>query len=212
MSIVVSILNQKGGCGKTTLSQNLAHAFSLESTVLLVDSDPQGSTRDWNNCSDVTHDFAVVGLDRPSLYQDLKQLNTSHEYTIIDGCPSIQEMSIAAIKLSDVILIPVTPSPYDVWAVDDLIQIIKARQSVLPTLKAAFIISRTIKNTKLSSEIVTALESYELPILQSSTTQRVIYPQSASEGKTVLDLSKSSPSTREILAIRDEIKQLLHTV
>ncbi len=83
-------------------------------------------------------------------------------------------------------VIPCQPSLYDIWAASDLVDVIKARQDVTDGLsKAAFLVSRAIKNTKLGAEILEALEGYELPILKSQTTQRVAYPTTASEGKTV---------------------------
>ena len=67
MTIIISVLNQKGGSGKTTISSNLAHAIALDGhKVLLVDSDPQGSLRDWNEANGEEL-LPVVGLDREIL-------------------------------------------------------------------------------------------------------------------------------------------------
>ncbi|SCN46838.1 Chromosome (plasmid) partitioning protein ParA [methanotrophic endosymbiont of Bathymodiolus azoricus (Menez Gwen)] len=147
MSKVIAILNQKGGAGKTTLSTNIARALqSGGKNVLLVDSDPQGSARDWNAASDASF-VPVVGLDRPTLSKDILSVKDDKDFVVVDGAPQIAEMAVSAIKCSDVILIPVQPSPYDIWACEDMVDIIKARQEVTNGLpKAAFIISRVIKN------------------------------------------------------------------
>jgi len=211
MAIVVAILNQKGGSGKTTIATNLAHALSLNNlNVALVDSDPQGSARDWNEMNGGTL-LPVFGLDRETLPKDIESIKDSFDYIIIDGAPQISKLAAAAIKASDVILIPCQPSPYDIWACDGLVELIKARQEVTGGMpKAAFIVSRAIKNTKLSKEITQALMGYGLPVLSYGTTQRVSYARSASEGGTVLTIPKSH-AAKEINAIKDELIDFLST-
>ncbi len=141
MSKIISVLNQKGGAGKTTISTNLARALHVDGhKVLLVDSDPQGSARDWSKASEGSV-LTVIGMDRPTLDKDIQSIKSGFDFVVIDGAPQIAEMSTAAIKCSDLVLVPVTPSPYDIWACNDLVEIIKARQSVTDGLpKAAFVI------------------------------------------------------------------------
>ncbi len=210
MSKIIAILNQKGGAGKTTLSTNLARALQLTGDkVLLVDSDPQGSARDWNAAGEGEL-LPVVGLDRSTLAKDIQAIQNTQDWLIIDGAPQIAELAVAAIKCADVILIPVQPSPYDVWACEDLVDIIKTRQEVTNGKpKAAFVISRVIKNTQLSKEIGEALEGYGLPVFKNFTSQRVIYPKSAATGSTVLDADTSSEAATEIRAIAQELKEFL---
>jgi chromosome partitioning protein len=202
---IIAVLNQKGGCGKTTISINLAHSFQNSGyKTLLVDSDPQGSARDWND-QNTGKIIPVIGLDRPSIVNDIKTVQDNYNIIIIDGAPSITELSTAAIKIADFILIPVQPSPYDIWAVHDLVGLIKARQEVTDNkLQAAFVVSRAIKNTKLSTEVVKAIRQYNLPVLNSYTTQRVIYPTSANEGLTVYN-AVFNEATIEIDSIRNEL-------
>ena len=211
MSKIIAILNQKGGAGKTTLSTNLARALQLDGDkVLLVDSDPQGSARDWNAAANGEL-LPVVGLDRPTLAKDIQAIQDNQDFLIIDGAPQIAELAVAAIKCADVILIPVQPSPYDVWACEDLVEIIKTRQEVTNGKpKAAFIISRVIKTTQLSKEIGEALEGYGLPVFKNFTSQRVIYPKSAATGLTVLDAETGGDAAAEIKAIAKELKEFLN--
>ena len=210
MSKIVAVLNQKGGAGKTTLSTNLARALQLGGEkVLLVDSDPQGSARDWNAAGNGDL-LPVVGLDRPTLAKDIQAIVENQDWLIIDGAPQIAELAVAAIKCADVILIPVQPSPYDVWACEDLVDIIKTRQEIANGKpKAAFVISRVIKNTQLSKEIGEALEGYGLPVFKYFTSQRVIYPKSAVTGSTVLDVDGAGEAAAEIRAIAQELKEFL---
>ena len=211
MSKTIAVLNQKGGAGKTTIATNLAHGLLLEgSRVLLVDADPQGSLRDWNevNGGEVV---PVVGLDRESLAKDLTAVSTGYDYVVIDGAPQIAKLSAAAVKAANLVLIPVQPSPYDIWACADLVDIIEARQEVTGGApQAAFVISRMIKNTRLSQEVAQALEGYNIPVLKAGTSQRVIYPSSASEGHTVFSKESNGPAAKEIHAIKHEIMEVLH--
>ena len=210
MTIIVSVLNQKGGSGKTTISSNLAHAIALDGLkVLLVDSDPQGSLRDWNEANGGEL-IPVVGLDRETLPKDLKAISDGYDFVIIDGAPQIAKMSVAAVKAANLVLIPVQPSPYDIWACADLVDIITARQEVTDGLPLAyFLISRAIKNTKLGNEIKSALVDYELPVMKTYTTQKVAYPTTAAEGKTVFNEPASS-AAKEITAIKTEIMEMLN--
>ena len=210
MSKIIAVLNQKGGSGKTTIATNLARALQLDGgRVLLVDSDPQGSARDWNAAGEGNL-LPVVGLDRPTLPKDIQAITDNHDWIIIDGAPQIADMAVAAIKCADVVLIPVQPSPYDVWACEDLVDIIKARQEVTNGRpKTAFIISRVIKNTQLGKEIGDALAGYALPVFKQFTTQRVIYPKSAATGSTVIDAEASSEAAEEIRGLAQELKEFV---
>ena len=116
-------------------------------------------------------------------------------------------MIAAALKVADSVLIPVQPSPYDIWATADLVELIKTRQEVTGgTPQAAFLISRAIKRTVLSREILAALAEYGLPVFSAGTVQRQSYPRSAAEGRTVLE-DGSTEAAAEITAIADELLQ-----
>lgn len=210
MTKIIALLNQKGGCGKTTIAVNLAHSFKLANyKTLLVDSDPQGSARDWNEIND-GQIISVVGLDRESLYNDINAVKAGYDIIIIDGAPSIAKLSTAAVKIADLVLIPVQPSPWDIWATADLVEIVKARQEITELKpKAAFIVSRAIKNTKFAKEVLEALDQYKLPILKSVTTQRMTYPTTASEGQTVFCENYLNEAAKEIENIRNEIVGIL---
>jgi chromosome partitioning protein len=209
MTTVIAILNQKGGSGKTTIATNLAHAFLREEgKVLLVDSDPQGSSRDWNEANGGSI-LPVVGLDRETLAKDLQAISIGYDWIVIDGAPQIAKLSAAAVKVADLVVIPVQPSPYDIWSCADLVDIIAARRSVTDGKpKAVFVISRAIKNTKLSAEVTQALEDYNLPILKSGTTQRVAYPTTAASGLTVFN-EPNSDAAFEINALKKEVCEVL---
>ncbi len=213
MSKIIAILNQKGGSGKTTMAINLARALQLpkkNNNVLLIDSDPQGSATDWNAASKGTL-LPVISMDKPTLDKDIKTVKNNHDWVVIDGAPQIASLMASAIKCADVVLIPVQPSPFDIWACSDLVDIIKARQKTASgkQLKAAFVISRMIKNTQLSKKAANALLEYDLPVFNSYTCQRIIYAESAIDGLTVLDSTPSGIASREIKKIVKELKEFI---
>ncbi len=210
MATVVAVLNQKGGAGKTTLATNLARTLQLEGAqVLLIDSDPQGSARDWHAAADGEL-LPVVGLDRPTLDKDLQAIAGGYDWIVIDGAPQLQDMAISAIKAANVILIPVQPSPYDVWACSDLVELIKARQEVTDGRpRAAFVISRAITRTIISRDVREALEEYSLPTFEHGTFQRVIYANSATQGLTPVDQEPDGEAANEIRQVTEELKAFI---
>ncbi|MDR5907838.1 ParA family partition ATPase [Franzmannia qiaohouensis] len=206
---VIAVLNQKGGSGKTTIATHLARALQLEGKeVLLVDSDPQGSARDWAAVRE-DQPVTVVGIDRPTIGRDLKSV-ARQEFVVIDGAPQAADLAVSAIKAADFVLIPVQPSPYDIWATAELVDLVKQRIEVTDgALQAAFVVSRAIKGTRIGSEVAEALHGYDLPVLESRITQRVSYPGTAAAGTTVLDSEPNGDAAAEVRALAAEITQKL---
>ena len=207
---VIAVLNQKGGSGKTTIATHLARALQLQgSSVLLVDSDKQGSARDWSAVNE-SNPVTVIGLDRPTLDRDLKNISDK-DFVVIDGSPQATDLAVSAIKAADFVLIPVQPSPYDIWATSDLVDLVKQRIEMTDNrLKSAFVVSRAIKNTRIGGEVSEVLTEYGLPVLDARIVQRIAYPNSAAIGKTVFETeSKSSDAVAEMNALATEVKSYL---
>lgn len=206
---VIAVLNQKGGAGKTTIATHLARAIQLDGQdVLLVDSDPQGSARDWAAVRE-DQPVTVVGIDRPTIERDLKNL-AKKDVVVIDGAPQAADLAVSAIKAADFVLIPVQPSPYDIWATADLVELVKQRIEITDgRLRAAFVVSRAIKGTKIGAEVSAALEGYGLPVLSTRVIQRVVYPGTAASGSTVLDAEPTGDAAAEIRALAAEIMAAL---
>ena len=207
--LVIAVLNQKGGSGKTTIATHLARALQIEGAdVLLVDSDPQGSARDWAAVRE-DQPLTVVGIDRPTIDRDIKNL-VRKDFVIIDGAPQAADLAVSAIKAASFVLIPVQPSPYDIWATADLVELVKQRIEVTDgKLQAAFVVSRAIKGTRIGLEVAEALAGYGLPILESRITQRVSYPGTAAAGTTVMDTEPAGDAAAEVRALATELKQKL---
>lgn len=206
---VIAVLNQKGGSGKTTIATHLARALQLDGAdVLLVDSDPQGSARDWAAVRE-DQPLTVVGIDRPTIDRDLKNV-ARKDFVVIDGAPQAADLAVSAIKAADFVLIPVQPSPYDIWATADLVELVKQRIEVTDgRLQAAFVVSRAIKGTKIGAEVAEALAGYGLPVLESRITQRVVYPGTAANGTTVMEAEPTGDAAAEVRALAAELKHKL---
>ena len=148
-----------------------------------------------------------MGLDRPALFKELPELARVVDWVVIDGAPQLEELAVAAIKVADYVLIPVQPSPYDVWATESLVELVKTRQEITDGRpRAAFVVSRQIVGTRLADEVHQALEDYDLPILKAWTSQRVVYANSASNGSTVLDTEPGGAAADEVRALMQELK------
>lgn len=205
---VLAVLNEKGGVGKTTITTNLARGLQLAGqATLIIDSDSQGRARDWYAAAGEDNPLPpVVGMDRPPLFKNLKHVAQGFAWVVVDGSPRVEELAVAALKVADLVLIPVQPSPYDIWAAESLVDLVKTRQDLTDgQLLAAFCISRQIVGTKLVGEAREALEGYRLPILHSLTSQRVIYANSAARGSTVLDDEPAGAAAAEIRALVQEV-------
>jgi chromosome partitioning protein len=202
MTVTISVLNQKGGVGKTTLSTGLASVLSEAGyTVLLIDADPQGSSLLWKNARKEASLFPVVGIPHDQLNKEVTALGQAYDFVIIDGPPSLSKVSLSAIMASEMVLIPVQPSPYDIWAAEDISEQVTQGQTVKPMLKCAFVINRKIPNTVIGRAVVERLKQYPHPTLQSSLTQRVIFAEAANEGKTLSEIDKEGVGTKELESV-----------
>lgn len=203
--MIISILNQKGGTGKTTLAVNITREYTTRGVkALLVDSDSQGSAQRWHERSGGDL-IDMTCLPMTTLDKDIMKFSGSYERIVIDGVPRISPVTIAAIKCADVILIPVQPSPYDIWATEDLVRNVKDRIEMTDgKTKAAFIVSRKIKRTNIGRDIYNELLSLGLPVFENGTHQQVEYATSVERGVTVVESKLNA--YKEISLIVDELE------
>jgi chromosome partitioning protein len=110
---------------------------------------------------------------------------------------------------SDLVLIPVQPSPYDVWAAKEIVDLLHEASVFKPNLKSAFVINRKIVNTAIGRDVAEALAEYPVAVLKAAVSQRVLFAESATQGMTVYELSPGNPAEKEIDALAAEIKELL---
>ena len=206
--MIIGVLNQKGGVGKTTLSVNLAASLARSGArVLLIDADPQGSALDWAAARQSDPLFAVVGLPKPSIHKELPVVGEGYDHIVIDGPPRVTDLARSAIMASDVVLIPVQPSPYDIWAAEEVVSLVEEASHFKEILKSCFVINRKIANTAIGRDVREALESYSVPTLEASVVQRVAFAEAAAVGKAIYEEDRDGVASREIEAVLSEVME-----
>jgi chromosome partitioning protein len=183
---VISVLNQKGGTGKTTVTLNIAKCLQIIGfKVLVIDSDPQGSLRDWNEANEKTI-LPIIGMDRETLVTDLKAVKDGYDIIVIDGAPRVEKLMGAAIKVSNLVVIPVQPSPFDISASADLVCVIQDRQEITNGKpKAVFLPSSSKGNLVTTKEIKEDLKDYGFKVLDQNTSNLLVYLDTPRYGETV---------------------------
>ena len=209
--MIISANSLKGGSGKTTIATHLAHAIALakgKPRVLLVDADPQGSAQEWAEAREEKPPFQIIGMARNTLHRDLPDLIENYDHAVIDTPPRVSALARSAILASDLVLIPVQPSSYDVWAASETVALVEDARGFKPELKAAFVINRRITNTAIGDDVKDALADYDIPLLSSVIGQRVIFSE-ASAGYSVFELDRKSTAATEIKTLAKNILKFM---
>jgi chromosome partitioning protein len=149
-----------------------------------------------------------VGLDRPTIHRDLPALVKDFDHVVIDGPPRVSDLARSAIIAADLVVVPIQPSPYDIWAADQIIKLIQEASVFKENIKSVFVINRRIVNTAIGRDVVEALEQYPVPVLKASISQRVAFAESAASGSTVLETEKLGAAAKEVMALVDELMSL----
>lgn len=189
---IISVINEKGGSGKSTVATNLATALHRAGQrVVLVDADPQGTARDWRDASPKDANLPpVVGIDRANMLQSSLKTLAGNDILVVDAPAKANEMANAIIGAAHIALVVIQPSGADLWASAATVKMIHAKRSLGGAIDAAFLVNRASQFTKLSRLVAAGdWNEYELDQLDTTIGNRVAFAQALTDGLSVYDLA-----------------------
>ncbi len=203
---VITVAQQKGGSGKTTIAVNLAVAFARAGQqVALLDTDPQGSLGRWFMArrDGGLEDFGFSTASAWGVSYECDKLRKSFDYVIVDTPPKVDADLRPALRESDLVIVPVAASQVDVWATESVLDL--ARREKRPVL---MVLNRVKQGTRVMDEVARALDEFDAPRSETSIGNRVAYAETLGLGKGVLERGKGAWSA-EIEGLAREVRDHL---
>ncbi|HEY9656295.1 MAG TPA: ParA family partition ATPase [Crinalium sp.] len=213
---IIAVVNQKGGSGKTTVSMQLAGALARRGNkVLVVDADPQGTATRWaaSALDETPFPASVVGLSAASakVHREVKKFIDDYSYIIID-CPPAADSPIpqSALLIADLALVPLIPSPLDIWAAVGIRQVIQNVGDLNDALQSRLILNQCQPKTTLMQESLEILPEFGIELAKTLLHHRQIYRQCAVFGQSVHNFgSKAQAAIAEIESLTEEVLEIL---
>ena len=193
MAKVISIANQKGGSGKTTVSVNLSVLWSNSGyKVAVIDADSQKSFTNWFNArknyygTDDTG-ITLISYDPSTLSENIKNIRKNFDFIIIDSPPQISMDSILIVRSSNHIFVPVQPTPVDLLATLTFLELVNKEKR-----KSTVILNRVLPRARLTEAMILRLRYAGATIARSKLSSRVIFAETFNMGRGVIDISINS--------------------
>ena len=207
--MIITIGNQKGGVGKTTIATNIAVISAINNKkTLLIDADIQGSSMDFRSLrEDNLASVHAVQIIKPTIHTDLTAFK-SFSNIFIDAGGRDSDTFRSAIMACDVLLVPVTPSPYDIWSSEETFKLL-AQARIYKKINAFIVLNQVIANTNISRDVQNALndiaKEYNLNICKTLLYSRVAYKESVSQGKGLAEYAPKSKANIELQNLYQEV-------
>ena len=204
---VIAVINQKGGTGKTTLALNLAAGLARRAPTAVIDADPQRSISQWIAMGGSERELPVATPIGDNPAATIAEMKKSHRYVVVDCPPTVQGAVIDAVMaVADRVLIPVLPSPLDLWASVEMAALVREAQQKNRALQAWLVLNQVETRNALSRVMQQAVAEFDLPLLQASLQRRAAYRSAAVEGVSVYGLGgRGMQAVADIEAIIEEL-------
>ncbi|GGC15500.1 cobyrinic acid a,c-diamide synthase [Marivita lacus] len=206
---VITVAQQKGGSGKTTVSANLAIGFLRQGkSVALIDIDPQGSLGRWFMTRVETESGPVDGLEFATssawgITYEVRKLSDSHDIVIIDTPPKADSDLRPALRVADLVIVPVSVSHVDLWATEGVLDLARREDK-----EAMIVLNRARQNTRLGAEVALAAEKLMARIAEATLSNRVIYAEALGQGRGAAE-GRKTPAQAEVDALTSEVARAL---
>jgi chromosome partitioning protein len=205
--MIISLVNQKGGVGKTTIAINIGIGMArMNYKVGFLDTDPQGTASQWQSIEG-NIGFEVRHHPSPVSSGDMMDADRNHGFLVIDTPPAIGDITLSVLKLSDLAIIPLAPSVLDIWSSRTTIGMIEEAKKVKPKLEGRLLVSRKIPRTRLGRDGREAIAALEMALFETEISQRIAYVESMIAGVSVFQYAPKSDASREIENLCQEIIQ-----
>lgn len=212
---VLSIANSKGGVGKSTLATNLAAEAATDGLrALLVDTDPQASSTVFAATRGEDRPaFRVVQMTKAILHREIPKLSEPYHLVIVDTGARDTATFRSAIAAASLVLVPVTPSAYDIWASEDVFTVIDELAATRDELEVRVVLNQVIPRTRIAREALEALaeltEEQNAQLLETRVHSRVAWKMASSEGLSVTEWEPRGAAADELRALWGELRSLL---
>ena len=203
MAKVITIAQQKGGAGKTTLALHLAVAWAAQHKVAAVDIDPQGSLIRWDKLREGRMWPRIIGLGGWRLAAETERLARDHDIVVIDSPPHAETDAKLAVRAASLVVVPLQPSIMDLWATEATLQLAKQERR-----KAVIVLNRVPPRSKAAEEVARQAESFGVPILEERIGNRAPLQASLLSGHGITEAQPNSVAAHEILAVAAALLKL----
>lgn len=207
---IITIAQQKGGSGKTTIAAHLAVALTRKGhSVAILDVDPQGSLGEWFEARERRLGGQATGLTFRTASgwgarREARNLAEDYDYVVVDTPPKSDSEARPGIEVASLVIVPIQPTPVDLWATEPTLAMI-AKEKVAGLL----VVNRVPQRASLTTEMVTAIRELGCPAAETQIGNRVGFAASMGKGATVLEVEPSGKAASEVDALAGEILQRL---